>query len=221
MPTYTIFGNTTDNSVAAADVTYLTMRSGAGVGAAGNSGLAIKTVTNTSEPVANSFFAAYKSDPAYYYATEVMIAWDTSSIPTTDTVTAVALSLFGPGGKSGGNFTVEVYPKDWGSAVDTGDWVAGASIGALGLLASFAVGASAVNWANAYNAFTENGTAFRTAIVKGGTTKVLLCLDTLRSTTAPVATNDASVYLSDQGGTTNDPKLVITTVTAGNFFSFF
>lgn len=226
MPTYTIFSNITDNILTSGDAVYLSARAGTGTGipTVVPPGVELGTVTNNNAAIRNTFFPAFKLTPAYYYISEVFMDWDTSSIPTTDTVTSVALSLYGSGGKAGANFTVEAYPKNWGVAVDAGDWVAGASIGALGLVASFVAGTSdpASNWSSsAYNTFTENGTAFKTAIVKGGTTKLLFCLDTLRSATAPTGLDNVSTFMADQGGTTTDPKLVVTTTSGGNFFNLF
>ena len=144
---------------------------------------------------------------------EGFIAFDTSSLPDTDTVSAAALGLVenaGYGSGFGVSDTLEARTYDWGASVTTADFRAGATYNGLTLLASLASG----SWSTTgYNTLTENGTNFQSAINKTGTTYIVLGTQKLAAGTAPPSDGDQSywgIMSADNTGTTNDPKLVVT-----------
>jgi len=148
------------------------------------------------------------------------IAFDTSSLPDTDAVSAAALSLFEANGTgvydtvNNGATTYRAYTYNWGASVTTGDWRTAAQENALTILATLASGSIS---ANAYNAFTESGTNFQSAIAKTGTTYLLIGTSRTAAGTAPGTDTQQTFeyYAADNTGTTNDPKLVVTHASAG------
>ncbi len=207
MPTYTIYASASDGEVNSDDTTpnYLNMRAGTG-----SPGLVAGGTASANQFVYNSFEATKSAST--YLARQYFHEYDTSGIPVSETVTSVVFSLYGSAKAGSNNLTVETYAYDWGGSLTTADWTAGASIGALSLLATFPLGVLAVNWSTSgYNNFTENGTNFQTAINKGGITRLMCCLDSLRSAVAPVVVNQIRFSAADTSGTTQDPKLVIQT----------
>lgn len=217
MPTYTVFADTTDGYINSGDATipvpnYLNARAGTGTVA-----LTVDTTAITTWFI-NSFNAATKSSVANYTIREDFWAFDTSTIPGSDTVNSATLSLFGGGARSiGGTVVGEIYTYDWGTSLTTADYVPGASIGALTRLATFAMGVAGANWNTAaYNVFTEDGTNFQGAINKGGSTRIMGTFDTVKGTTAPLVLNQISISSADEAGTTRDPKLVVVTTAAAS-----
>jgi hypothetical protein len=61
----------------------------------------------------------------------------------------------------------------------------------------------------AYQAFTDTGN-FSAAINTSGTTSIIVASDQTRTATAPVSGGYSAFRSADNTGTTNDPKLVIT-----------
>lgn len=196
----TVYSSTADGDILSTSTTYSTARSG--------TGYSVDTAGSSAQ-------IGQLLDGADYYCYEAFFDFDTSSIPDTDNVSAVALALDGNFDNSTTDFTMQARTKDWGASLTSADWVAGASLGGLTLLATFATsGFSAFG----YNTFTENGTNFQSAINKTGTTRIVVASDRLESNTAPTNAERVSVATADSTGTTQDPKLTIThaasTVTA-------
>lgn len=153
-----------------------------------------------------------------YAVYEGFIQFDTSGITDTDTVTSAILSLFGNADgveDTSNDWTMQARTKDWGATLTTADWVAGASLGALTLLATFVTVTGAVSQWNhaAYNAFTETGTALRdavtTALTGGDVVYILLDSNLDVAGTQPIGSEYAGIQSADNAGTTNDPKLVV------------
>ena len=194
----TFFGNTADgwiNSDGAGD--YATARAG--------NGLVAESAATTME-VGQGFVGGQ------YFCSEGFLAWDTSAIPDTDTVSVAVLSVYGQSSLLEANFTIQARTKAWLASLTTADWVAGASLGGLTLLATFATS----GWSNAaYNDFTSEA-AILAWISKTGNSECLLDHNGQADNTDP-APNDMFVYpwTADQTGTTNDPKLVVTHAAAG------
>jgi hypothetical protein len=142
-----------------------------------------------------------------YYVEETFIRFDTSSIPDSAVISSVVLSLWCIVDNSTTNFVAEARSDDWGTTLETTDWVAGADLASKTLLATFAISGITVG---AYNAFTESGTDFQSAINKTGETRFLVSSDRTRTNTTP--TDDEYVAFRNQAfaGTTQDPKLVVT-----------
>lgn len=152
---------------------------------------------------------------------ESCFRFDTSALGAGTTVTAVQLAIYGVSDDSGTDFTVEARAVDLGAAVDTGDWVAGADLGALTRVATFDTSGG---WATAgYNNFTEDGSNFQSAISLTGNTDVLLSSSRQAAGSSPSGDEHVSGYYANYTGTTRDPKLVVThtpantapTITAG------
>lgn len=156
----------------------------------------------------------YSGGLNWYFCYEVFLKFDTSAIDDGDDVSAAVLSVYGQQDATTGNdFTIQARTKDWGASLTTEDWVAGASLGALSLLATFNT-ASGFSTA-AYNDLTENGTALRDAVNKTGVTYVLLNSSRHEAGNAPTGGDEyVKIYFSNQTGTTQDPKLVVTHASA-------
>lgn len=196
MPTLTVFSDATDGMLRSNDATYANARAGTG------------TLAAFTADVSNSIGQDFFVPDSNFYCRQTFYAFDTSSIGSA-TIDQVDFSLFAVTDSSVQDFTLEVREHDWGAALTTADFVAGASLAALTRLATFATS----GWTtSAYNLFTEDGTNFRSAIDPLGTTRVLVHSDRQRTNNAPVSgsTEYVSAYTADQTGTTNDPKLVVT-----------
>ena len=193
MSTTTVYPSTADGYLTSgSDVSYATARSGG----------AVQEIHNT----ANDMWVAQRrkgddSDP-YYYCYSGYLDFDTSSIPDTDEISAVTLSLhaidfYGTPG------ALEVYAYDWGKELTFADWIAGADVAAMTLLASYPG-----TWSGgAYRALTSE-TAFKAAINKTGVTRLFLCTTNFRTGSAP-SDEDGYTFYATEKGTTYRPKLVI------------
>lgn len=190
----TVYASTADGDITSSNNTYSVARSG--------SALAASSASNP------EYIGSQGLSGATSYCFEGFHSFDTSVLPDTDDVTAVAYSVYVNGDGSGVDYTVNARLSNWGATLTTADWVAGASLGALPLLASLAT--SGITDL-AYNTFTENGTAFRTSINKTGITYVLTSSSRHEASTAPTGFDEwVNIDPADFGGTTHDPKLDIT-----------
>mgnify|MGYP001239063831 CR=1 FL=1 len=143
-----------------------------------------------------------------YSALESFVSFDTSPIPDGAIISVVDFSLVADSNAPAVNFICRARTKDWGASLTTADWVAGASLSALTLLAEYD---TASGWvADSTYTFTESGNAFKNAIDKTGSTRFLLCSS--RTETGNTPTNDERIlaFSADQSGTSSDPKLDIT-----------
>lgn len=194
MTVTTVFAGTNDGNISSSNATYATARSGSGL------------VADT----ASIILTAGGQDLSFttYDVYEGFFSFDTSPVPDADTISAVVLSLKGDDAGSSPTFSLQARVFNWGATLTTADWIAGASLSGNTLVATFATSGWSIT---AYNAFTESGTAFRTAINKTGTTFLMTCSDQTVSGTTPTDTNQlVNVWMADNAGTTSDPKLVIT-----------
>jgi hypothetical protein len=196
MTTTTIFGDAVDDYVSNYSATYATARDGAG----------------SFEPLnsaALDMFLGQVHGGGVYYCLEVFLGFDTSGIPDIDVVSAAVLSMYGLNDNDTGdvnNVTVRTY--DWGSSVDTGDFRTAAQLNALTSVATAAFGTFT---ASGYIDFISTG-SMPAAINITGFTRFVLHGNRHAAGTAP--SNDTeeywALYSSDNTGTTNDPKLVVT-----------
>lgn len=151
-------------------------------------------------------------DVSDYYCLEGFVVWDTSSIADTDTVSAVVLSMDGLANFSTTDFTMVASAYDFGAALPTtADYVAGASLGALTELGTWA----SSGYLAGYNAFTSSA-GFPGAISKTGNTHAIFFSALQRDNTAPTGNEYVVFTDADSAGTTSDPKLDITHAAAGN-----
>jgi uncharacterized membrane protein len=197
----TVWSSTADGRVRSQDADYAVARS-----------TAFDAVTD----VATIPIGQYSG--TFYYCYEGFFSFDTSSVGAGVTVTVATLSFYCSSDYSAQDFTVEARIHDWGAALTTADWVAGASLGDKTLVASRS---STPTWAtDAYSALTSES-AFLTNIAQVGTTYILACSDRHRIGNTPDADYEwVYVYSADDatggGGTDRDPKLYVEWTTAGN-----
>lgn len=193
----TVYADTTDADLASSSGTYANARDGTG-----NPVSIDSTSTDTSVKAGQTLTGGTR------FVWQAFEAFDTSSIPDGDVVMSASLQLYGVTDQSSTEFTLEARAKDWGAAVDTGDWTTGAGLASLARLATFD---TTPGWSTAgYNTFTEDGANFRNGIDKAGTTRMVLVSNrSVGSGVDPIQNERVYWYTSDQAGTTNDPKLVI------------
>lgn len=129
---------------------------------------------------------------------EFFLSFDTSSIPDTDTVSAAVLNLTSQVDNSLTDFTIEARLYDWGASLTTADWVAGANLSSLTLLAHRD---TASGW-TAATAYDLTDDAFAANVNKTGSTRLLLCSDHTTSSTAPTGYEYVNAYSADTAGTT-------------------
>ena len=190
MSTTTVYPSTADGYLTSgSNVSYATARSGG----------AYRAIHNTDDTM---LVDQYPSGGGYFYCRSGYLDFDTSSIPDTDEIFAVTLSLYAiyAFGSPG---ALEVYAYDWGEELTFADWIAGADVAAMTLLASYSG-----RWSGgAYRALTSE-TAFKAAINKTGVTRLFLCTTKFRTGSAP-SDRDGYTFYATEKVTTYRPKLVI------------
>jgi hypothetical protein len=140
-----------------------------------------------------------------YYLSEAFLAFDTSEIAAGDEVTSAVLSLYGQLDGTTTNFVMEAYASDWGASLGLTDWVAGADLGGLTLLASYDM---AGGWPTNQYTNLSSEDAFLDAIVKEGTTRIVLVSNRMRLGTAPSNDEQVGVWMHTKGSG-YQPKLVV------------
>lgn len=151
-----------------------------------------------------------------YRCMETFLNFNTAAIPDTDVITDPVLSLYGQEDACWEVWTAQVRLRDWGDTLATGDWVPGADLSALPLLAHFDVDNRADNFVkDAYNDFTSEA-AFLTNINKTGFTRLVIHRDGLATNTAPGAYTYIQAWDVEKG-TVYRPKLVVTHTAASTF----
>lgn len=191
MSTTTVYPSTADGYLTSGSkVSYATARSGG----------AVQEIHNTANDM---WVTQYQkgSDP-FYYCCSGYLDFDTSSIPDTDEISAVTLSLYAINA-DGSPGALEVYAYDWGEELTFADWIAGADVAAMTLLASY----PGTWYGGAYRALTSE-TAFKAAINKTGVTRLFLCTTKFRTGSVP-SDRDGYTFYATEKGTTYRPKLVI------------
>ena len=140
-----------------------------------------------------------------YNVWESFIEWDTSILDNAPTV--ASMSLYGlSGGDLSTNFTAEARAFDYGASLTSLDWRPGADISGYTLVSSFAT--SGFTTAG-YNDFASEE-AFLASVNVSGPTRIFVSSNRTRLGTAPTGGEYCYFYSSDQGGTAQDPKLVLT-----------
>lgn len=129
-------------------------------------------------------------------------------IPALTVFTSATLSLYLEADGSTTNFNVEARTSNWGSSVDTADFVAGASLSGLTLLASVGTG----SLIGAYNPFTESGTALRdasaTALAGDGIVRMLLDSDN-QANDSPPTLDENVIFESTTSASGHPPRLTL------------
>lgn len=154
-----------------------------------------------------SYWVGQTYSGGFYSIKEAFLSFNTSAIGDSDTINAASLSVYGATDSSTTDFTIQARTKDWGASLTTADWVAGADLGALTLLATFSTSGFTTS---GYNTFTENGSNLRSAISLTGITYILLNSSRHEAGNTPTGSEQVKIYFADEAGTTQDPKLVVT-----------
>jgi hypothetical protein len=210
MSTLVVYSDTTDGtlvSISGTDDsegggtpgTYAAARAGTGDG-----GLSAPTA------MATLTIGQYRqSNPAgfTFEVDEAFLAFNTSSIPDGDTVSAAVLNLTSQNDSSNTDFTIEARLYDWGTGLTAADWQSAPS----GTLLAHRDTASGWTATTAYD-LTDD--AFAANVNKTGSTRLLLCSDHTTGNTAPTGPEAVGAYSADTAGTTSDPKLTVTYATA-------
>ena len=193
--TATFYASTADGYLSSRDDDYSLARAGTGASLA-------------SSPTASEGYVGQAADGApgfLYQCTEGFLSFDTSSIPDDAAILSVTLSLYGDTDSSTTDFTINARAHDWGAGITTADWVAGASLSAKTLLATFATS----GWSVAgYNDFTSEA-AFLTAINKTGTTYIILSSSRHEGNNTPSGDEYVQWETANNTGTSKDPKLTV------------
>lgn len=190
----TVYGDPADGYVQSDNATYATARSG---------GTLVADSTALLLEIGQVF-----NNPGYT-CRELFFAFVTSALTTSALISQTDLSFYAGALSAAQAFTMNVHLKDWSTTVDTGDWVAGASITAQTLLATLA---SASVTQNAYNQWIENSSNLRNNVNVSGTTRMMMSSSRHSGNNAPVLANQevCEISFADNTGTTQDPKLVVT-----------
>lgn len=133
------------------------------------------------------------------------LSFDTSGV--TGTISSATLSLGLDGDASTTDFIAQARVRDWGATLEVIDYVPGADLGALTLVATLA--SAGIGALGAYKEMVENGTALRTAINQAGFTRLIFCSDRTVANTVP--TNAEYMQFHGYNHSTLKPKLVVVT----------
>jgi hypothetical protein len=189
MSTLTVYSSTADGYIYSSNTSYSTARSTASL--SDNSSTTVTCGQDYSSPK--------------YHCYESFFSFDTSSLGGAATVSSATLSLYGYSDQSNTDFTATAAIKDWGSSLDTSDWVAGANLSSLTTVATYN---PASGWSTTgYNNFAD--VALPANINKTGTTYLILYSDRHAAGNTPTGYEYVNAYSADQSGTSQDPKLVV------------
>jgi hypothetical protein len=198
MATVTIYSDAGDDYLDCASLVYADARSGAGT-VSSNAG---STTNRIGQTLVSTTYTCFES----------FLPFDTSSLSGA-TITGATLSLWCTQDLSTTDFTAEARLFDFGASIEVGDWVAGASLGSSTLLATLASSGLVVG---AYNAFTQSGTNLKDNINTAGQTRMLFASDRMSSGTTPTGNEYALFSSANASGTTQDPKLVVSTLSVSS-----
>lgn len=187
----TVFATTGDGFIITDSSSYTSARAGSGA-----------TVDTTTSPAR----AGQVTGVDQYRCPETFVSFDTSAIADSDVVSSVDLTLYMGVQVSSNHFTLEARTKDWGATLTTGDYVAGASLSGLPLLASLSTTAIL----GGSQALTSEA-AFLTATgMKTGVVYVMLSSSRHRLGNTASGNEYVQIWTADFTGTTQDPALTIT-----------
>lgn len=200
MPTTTVFATAADGYIISDDVDYADARSGSnGANVQPNSTAGFLIV---GQQETNNGYPYYV---VFYECMELFLSFDTSAIINP---TAVDLMLRGFTDNTVTDFIMEARLHDWGTSLTAADWVAGASLGSKTLLAEFNTTGYTTS---GYNTFTETSGAFTANLNLVGETRILVNSSRHRNSNTPNTREYLHVFSTEEGGTTSDPKIVVTT----------
>ena len=141
-----------------------------------------------------------------YYCYELFLEFDTSTIGGSSTVTSAVFAIDGGGDSSTTNFVSQVRKNDYGASLTTGDFVSGASLSALTLLATWdSTGSDPTGgWPGPYFKFVD--VAFAANVEKTTPTRVIVTSDRLAAGTTPTTDEYGWVNVSTSG---SEPTLSV------------
>ena len=159
-------------------------------------------------------------DPLYFIY-EQFIQWDTSALTADATISVAVVSLYGSTDSSATDFIINAYLYNWGVSLTTADWRDDSELGALTELATFNTSGFSIS---AYNDFTETNTNLVDNVSKTGNT--IMAFASLETENASVPGDDPDIervntHMTEETGTTKDPKLVVTFSIPGSDPPFF
>jgi hypothetical protein len=193
MATTTIFTSANVGASRNESTTYATARAGSG------------TFTT---PPANDVRLGQRLNSLVYYCWQIGLEFDLTSLAGA-TISDATLSIWLLADDSTQDFTVDARASDYGAAYSSADFIAGASLSGLTLLATRAT--SGIGATGAYKAFTD--VAMVGFLVPGSVNRLILTADRQSAGSVPVGNEYITTYYDDTGGSTA-PKLDIT-YTAG------
>jgi hypothetical protein len=162
----------------------------------------------TADTIATEVYVGQDATPFVY---EGFVQFDTSGIADGDTVSAAVLNVTSQADSSATDFTIQARLSDWGTGLTTADYVAGASLSSLTLLATYATSSGFT--ANTAYDFTDS--AMPANVNKTGATRMLLCSSRTVGNNAPSGDEYVGIKSADTTGTTSDPKLTVTHAAGG------
>lgn len=192
MTVHNLKASTADNEIRSEASTYAAARAGTGT----------KTLldgTATSQGAGQIRFSSTSWEVLEWFA-----SYDTSSVPASGAVVSAHFSLV-TDPSAGASWLLVAREKDFGAAVDTGDFVAGASLGTLPFLAQAQM-STALPQPRIYAGSTDLVTRMATA----GPVKALWHSDRTRLNLAPAGSEDVGLSTADDTG--SEPLLTVLTV---------
>lgn len=170
----------------------------------GGTGAVDTTTAAPANCIGMSFFSGS------YNGYQTVLWFDFTVLGATPSVTQVDCSLYGVQDLSTTDFTIEMRDTNPNQTLNNTDFKSASVLGSATLLATFATSGGFST--SGYNAFTESSTNFRTFVAGkgGGLGGFSVVSDKNRTSTAPTTFDTVGCYLSEQTGTTNDPKIVVT-----------
>ena len=201
MATTIVYADASDGVITSADASYANARAGTGTTlTAATTG----TTGNVGQGFSTSTYTCYQ-----FFVNFDLI---TAGIPSGTVATSASLSFNIRTDRSQTDFTLEARTKDWGSSLTTGDWVAGASLSGQQLLASISTsGISTTFTMTNYVSGTDKLLdAVNTALSGDGILRIVLCSDRQTNGNTPTQFEFLVLYLSEQSGTSVDPRISVT-----------
>jgi hypothetical protein len=141
----------------------------------------------------------YVGQYAGYNVEQFFQSYDTSTLDDGVTVSGAVLSIYVQADSSATDFVIEAYAKNFGAAVDTGDWVAQSAISGLTLCATL----STASMGTGLKAMTSEA-GMAGCVNKTGLTQFVFLSSKQRLGTAPTSTDEVAVYQHDVNASTLD-----------------
>lgn len=197
MTTTVVYGDASDGEIRSESSDYASARAGS------SSVVASTALTNQRVGQQADSFGQRSCFEAFY-------AFDIgAAIPPGDTITAAELQLWAGSIFTAAGWVAEARAFDWGATLTTADWVPGASLSGLPLLATWAASGPA----GQLKTFTPNADELLEFVdeERAGVARILVNSSRHRIGNDPGfnASEYAQFGAADSPGTTNDPRLII------------